>query len=159
MAGPFDSADAAKSWLLAWTCEGRMPNPFWKTVPGSHKHLKKYVCNAHANCAYQAALKRDMSGNWFVTADRDVLHSETVNEKRRSNSALTFEQEKLARLAVDHFHGTPGSMQRAAQGQSPNGKRKAEGGQEGVPARQWQPGAARSTRLAGGRMHAHSSAF
>ena len=112
-----------------------MPSPFWKTVAGSHKNLKKYVCNAHANCAFPAALKRDLSGKWFVTADRDLLHSETVNEKRRSNSSLTFEQEKLARQAIDYFQGTPGSMQRAAQGQTPNGKRKAEGGQEGVPAR------------------------
>ena len=94
----------AKKGLVDAGSDGR-----WKTdasAPGDGRNRVGWRCNAHIGCAVQLQACRMVGGFGFRVRGE---HSTEENTKRRSNAAMTFEQEASTRNALASG-GKPGGI-------------------------------------------------
>ena len=78
----------------------------WAKCPGNGVTQAYFVCNAHVGCGYVVRASSCDSG--FILHAKGQ-HSTEVNNYKRKNSSLTFEEEAGLRLALD-VGGRPGGL-------------------------------------------------
>lgn len=107
----------AVAWLQAWKDGDAMHKAMWKTKPGGRKGYKQYICNAHKGCTVTAVIRKQQLTH-VVVVDSGREHAKGDNHKKRSNSALTAEQEAEAQHAIDYYGGGSSgkALMLAAQG-------------------------------------------
>ena len=117
----------------------------WKTCtgnPGNGTTTAVMQCNAHLECQYLVRTVRRANG--LYAFEQVGTHSDQVNDKKRSNSALTFEQERSASASFLGTGSKPAHVQTAltlvreeelkSLGADPLSEKKAQGGLSGAAA-------------------------
>ena len=79
----------------------------WAENPGDGKRFTVFRCNMHVECCRLVRAAQICPGMFELQMKGE--HSETLNSKRRKNSALTFDQEREARQLVN-AGSKPGAM-------------------------------------------------
>ena len=93
-AGPFTTMASARE--TAESMEGRR----WKTNrqnPGDNKRRAGYICNFHKECEREMRVVR-RNGEFFIEFKGE--HGETLSERKRKNSTLTWDEEGEVAKAI-----------------------------------------------------------
>lgn len=110
----------------------------WASSPGDGKRYSIFSCNAHKNCQYKMRVAA-VDGIFYLQFQGE--HAAEENTHRRTNSALTFDEEAKLKLGMDQG-ARPASVLASLtveakdllreQGQDPLQHKRKGGGLEGV---------------------------